>query len=147
RSPDDVDVAIVINIGQVAGDEIPVSAKLLLRLLRHPPIAGEDVRPFDLDDADLPSLNRRATLEVGDAYANLRKRKTDRARPAFAVVRVRCDHVGFGHAVPLKDREAGPLPPGRMRLGEQRRRARDEETHVRADVAIEAGMVEQAGIE
>jgi hypothetical protein len=34
-----------------------------------------------------------------------------------------------------------------MSLGKQRRRARDEETHIRADVTIEAGMFEQAGVE
>src|SRR5882672_7447512 len=115
---------------------MPVIAKLLFRLLRHPPIPGEDVRPLDLDDANLASLNRRATLEVGNAHANSWKRKTDRARPAFAVVRVRRDHIGFGHAVALENCEAGPLPPGGMSLGEQRRRTGDEETHIRADVMI-----------
>src|ERR1700688_3363240 len=81
--PDDVDVATVVNMRQVAGDEIPIGAKLLLRLLRHPPIAGEDVRPLDLDDADLASLNRSAALKVGDAHADPSKSKTHCARPAF----------------------------------------------------------------
>src|SRR4029077_16735147 len=128
--PDDVNVAIVINVGQVAGCKIPVSAKLLLRFLRHPPIAGEDVRPLDLDHADFASLNRRATLEVGDAHADSWKRETDRTRPAFAVVRIGCDHVGFGHAVALENREASAGPPSSVSLGEQRRRTRDEEAHI-----------------
>src|SRR6202042_2126939 len=145
--PDDVDVALVVNTGQVAGDEIPVSAKLLHGLLAHPPIASEDVGPLDLDDADLARLSQRAALEGGDAHTHSRKRKTHCPRTAFAVVRVRRDHIGFGHAVALENGEAGPLPPGGMSLGEQGRGPRDEETHFLTDIAIETGMVEQTSIE
>ena len=59
--------------------------------------------------------------EIGDAHANPRKSKTHGARATFAVVRVRRDHVGFGHAVALENREAGALPPDGMSLGKQRR--------------------------
>ena len=86
-------------------------------------------------------------VRVGYAHAHSRQRKAHRPRPAFAVIGVRRDHAGFGHAVALENGKAGALPPGDVSLGEQRRRARDEQAHVGADSAAEAGMVEQAGIE
>ena len=63
---DDRDVAVVADQPEVAGDEEAVGAELGRGLLRHPPVALEDVRPLHLDHADLALRQRRAGLGVGD---------------------------------------------------------------------------------
>ena len=48
---DDVDVAGLIDLAEVAADEIAVLGELGRRLFRHPPVAFENVRALDLDHA------------------------------------------------------------------------------------------------
>ena len=72
----------------------------------------------------------RAGLRVGDAHLDAGQREADRAGDALAVVGVRGVHAGLGHAVALEDGVAGARLPFAMRLGEQRRRAGDEQAHV-----------------
>ena len=52
RAADDAQVAVRQHLAHVAGAEVAVGGELLARLLRHAPVAGEDVRALDLDAAD-----------------------------------------------------------------------------------------------
>ncbi len=94
-----------------------------------------------------PGSTGAPRLRLADPDADARQREADRPRPALAVIGVRRDHVRFGHAVALEDGVAGPLPPRRVRLGEQRRRAGNEEPHVRRGLAGQARMVEEPRVE
>ena len=69
------------------------------------------------------------------------------ARAAVAVVGVRRVHVRLGHPVALEDAVAGAgLEPG-MRLGEKGRASRDEQADMGDEVAGQARVREQAGVE
>ena len=87
------------------------------RLLRRPPVAGEDVRAAHLE------------LAVDDAGGDPRQRHSHRARPARPGVEVREVHPGFGHTVALEDLVAGELAEGGEGLGRERRAAGAEEAH------------------
>src|SRR5690606_31913512 len=50
---DDVDIAALVDLAEVTGDEEAVVAELGLGLLRIAPVALEDVGALDLDHADL----------------------------------------------------------------------------------------------
>ena len=52
-APDDGDVAVRVDFADVAGLEIAVGGELFGRFLGHAPVALEDIRPLDLDVADL----------------------------------------------------------------------------------------------
>ena len=62
-----------------------------------------------------------------------------------AVIGVGGVHVGFGHAVALEDGVAGARLPFAMGLGQQRRRAGDEQAHVRGRSRVEARVAAAGG--
>ncbi len=72
---DDGDVARSIDDPEVAGDEEAVGAELRRRLLRHSPIAAEDVGPAHLDHADLAGRQRRSGFRLGDPHLDARQRR------------------------------------------------------------------------
>ena len=123
-------VAAFVDLAEVAGDEEAVRAEFGRGLLRHPPIALEDVGPLHLDHADLAARQLGSGLGIGDAHAIRPAAGSPRCRHAIAVVGVRRVHVRLGHAVALEDRVAGARGPFAMRLGQQRRRTRNEQAHV-----------------
>src|SRR3954463_13388377 len=63
---EDVDVALVVDLAEVAGDEKTVVAKFRLGLLRHAPVSPEHVRALDLDHADRIRRKLLAALGIGD---------------------------------------------------------------------------------
>ena len=108
RAADDAQIAVRQQLAHVAGAEVAVGGELLARLLRHAPVAGEDVRPLDLDAADLAG-RAAASVVVDDAHRHAGKRRPDGAGDALAVERIRRVHAGLGHAVALEDRVPGAL--------------------------------------
>ena len=90
----------------------PSARNSCTRLLRHAPIALEHVRALHLDDADFAGRDRRAGL-AGRRCARSTPGSGKPTVPGapLAVVGVRGDHVGLGHAVALEDRVAGALAP------------------------------------
>ena len=76
---DDVDIAVVVDLAEVAGDEVAVVAELGLRLFGHPPVALEDVRALDLDHADFAARERRAGLGSAMRTETPGRGKPDRA--------------------------------------------------------------------
>ena len=143
---DDVQVAARVDARDVAGDEEAVGAELLPGLLRIAPVALEDVGAAHLQDADLAGSKDAACL-VGDTDLDVGQARPDRAGDALALERVRGVHAGLGHAVALEDPVAAARLEGLEGLDEQRRRARDEEPHVAAGLAVERGLGQQARIE
>ncbi|ESX22226.1 hypothetical protein X766_01885 [Mesorhizobium sp. LSJC255A00] len=144
---DDVDVAVRVDDAEVAGDEEAVLAKLRLGFFRRAPIAGKDIRTFDLDNADFTLAKRIAAVRVGDAQRNAGQREADRAGPTLALIGVRRVHVGLGHAVALENGVAGALAPGVVRFGEQRRRAGNEQADVLRRLGIQPVLLQEPGIE
>ena len=71
-----------------------------------------------------------AGFGIGDAHGHAGQRMADRAGHAIAVIGVRGVHVGLGHAVALEHGVAGARRPFAMGVGEQRRRAGNEQPHV-----------------
>ena len=142
-----MDVALVVDLAEVAGDEEAVAAEFGLGLLRHPPVALEHVRALDLDHADGVPRELLAGLGIGDPHRDAGQREADGARHAIALIGVRRIHVGLGHAVALEHGMAGACRPFAMGVGEQRRRARDEQPHMLGGVLVQAGVLQQAGIE
>jgi len=142
-----VHVVARIDHAEIAGDEEAVWTELGLGLLRHAPIALEHVRALHLDHADLALRHERAGFGIGDTHADARQREADGAGDAVAVIGVRRDHVGFGHAVAFENGVADPRSPFAMRFGEQRRGARHEQAHVRGRLLRQALVRQQACVE
>ena len=146
RPPDDGDIAVRLDPRHVAGDEEPVRPHLLRRLLRQPPVAGEDVRPPHLEH---PHLARRQLPPVRPADPELDPRQglPHRPRPPLPAERVGRVHPRLGHPVALED----PLPRPRLELlvraRQQRRRARDEEPHPRRRLARQRRAGEKPRVE
>src|SRR5262249_30226120 len=67
---EDMDVALVVDLAEVAGDEEAIGPEFRLGLLRHAPVALEYVRALDLDHADLVARQLLAGLGLGDAYGD-----------------------------------------------------------------------------
>ena len=84
----DADIAVGVDLAQIAGDEKPVVAQFGGGFLGHLPIALEHVRPAHLDHADLALRQGRAGVGVGDLQLDPRQRKAHGARAAFAVIGV-----------------------------------------------------------
>ena len=143
---DDGNAARIIHDRHVAGDEEAVVAKLGRGLVGHAPIPPEHVRPADFEDAGFPPRNLVAVV-VGDAGLDPRQRKSDGAGHALPVVGVGGDHPRFGHAVALENPVPGSLLEGAEGIGEQRRRAGDEQPHVPADFPVEARLFQKPGVE
>ena len=108
----------------------------------------KDVRPAHLDHADLARAPAGRPLS-GSVMRTSTPGSGSPTEPgnALAVIGVRGVHAGLGHAVAFEDRVAGALAEGAMRVGEQRRRAGDEEPHVGRRLARQAGLVEQPRVE
>src|SRR5206468_12434690 len=104
---ENVHIALVVDLAEIAGDEKAVVAEFGLGLLRHPPITLEYVRALDLDHADGVARNLLAGLGIGDAHGHAGQGMADRAGHALAVIGVRGVHVGFGHAVTFEHGVAG----------------------------------------
>ena len=145
--PGNIDVAARVDVAEVARDEEAVLAELGLGLLGHPPIALEHVGAADLDHPDFALRQYGAGLGVGDADLHARQRHADAARDPVAVIGVGGVHVGLGHAVALEDGVAGAGAELLVGLGRERRRARDEQAHVRHQLAGEVRPRQEARVE
>src|SRR6185437_16198389 len=115
---DDVDIALAVDLAEIAGDEEAVVAEFRLGLLRHAPIALEHIRALDLDHADRVSGDHLAGFGIGDAHGNAGQRMADSAGDAFTVIRIGRVHVGFGHAVALEHGMTGTRKPFAVGFGE-----------------------------
>ncbi len=91
--------------------------------------------------------HRPAALRLDDAQVDARQRAADGAGATLAVIGVGGVHVGFGHAVALEDLLAGAPLERDMGVGEQRRAAGDEQPHMCRQLAGQARIGEQAGVE
>ena len=140
--PDDRDIAVAVDAGEVAGDEEAVVAELGPGLLGIPPIALEDVGAAHLEHPGLAARHHPAR-RVHHPRLDARERRPHGAGAALRGERVRGVHAGLGHAVALEDGVAGAGVEGVEGLVEQRRRARDEETHAGAAGRVEAGVGEE----
>ena len=77
---------------------------------------------------------QRRVVGADDAHADAGQREADRAAAPLAVggvVGVRGQHHRLAHAVALEDGVAGALPELLEGVEQERRRAADEEAHVR----------------
>src|SRR5690606_4801634 len=106
-TPDDGDIAPGVDLADIAGDQVAVGPEFRPGLFRHAPVALEHIGAADLDHADLFHRELLAGLGIDDAQRHPRQRETDRAGDTLAVIGVRGQHVGLGHAVALEDPEAG----------------------------------------
>src|SRR5207248_11699920 len=96
---ENVHIALVVDLAEIAGDEKAVVAEFGLGLLRHPPITLEYVRALDLDHPDGVVRNLLAGLGIGDAYGHAGQGMADRAGYALAYLGVRRSHVVLGSSV------------------------------------------------
>src|SRR5690606_6822717 len=87
-APVNLDVALIVDQAEIAGDAKTIFAQFLGGLFRHLPISLKDVRTTDLNLAYLPL--RHLTTPHGIAYLQLhpRQRKSDGSRAAIPLVRV-----------------------------------------------------------
>ena len=88
-----------------------------------------------------------AGFGIGDAHGHAGQRMADRAGNAIAIIGVRRVHVGLGHAVAFEHGVAGARGPFAMGVGEQRRRAGNEQPHVPRGFFGQRRALQQAGIE
>ena len=80
-APDDAHIALRVDHAHVAGDEEAISGELLRVFLRHAPVTGKHIRPFDLNAADLTRA-KHLTVVARDAQTHPRQRKTHTATDA-----------------------------------------------------------------
>ena len=83
---DNVDIALCIDLAEIARDEKPVGAEFGSGFFRHPPIALEHVRAFDLEHPDLVNTEMLACVGIGHPHRNPRQRKADRARHPVSLI-------------------------------------------------------------
>ena len=143
---DDLDIAVVVDAPQIAGDEKPVLAQFLAGLFGHLPIAVEQVGAAHFQNAYLALGQGGPSLRVTDFQFDAGQRKADGTSAPVAVVGVGGVHIGFSHAVALEDGMAGCLLPLDMGFGQQRGGAGDEESHGFGRSA-KFGHGEEAGVE
>ena len=125
---DDTHASVRCHGREIAGDEVAVGAEVLLGLFGIAPVSGKHVRPTHLQHA---RLAKRHALAFGasDPDRDAGQREANGPGDARAIfVGVGGDHAGLGHAVALNDLKTGARLEGDMRLGEQRRRARNHQT-------------------
>src|SRR5258708_10317186 len=67
---ENVHIAFAVDLAEIAGDEEAVVAEFGFGLLRHPPIALEDVRALDLDHPDYFACKLLAGFGIGDAHGD-----------------------------------------------------------------------------
>ena len=146
-APDNVNIALRVDLADIAGDEKPVRAKLGLGLLRHTPIAAEHVRTLDLDDADVSVRQDPPGLRVGDAQADARQRKADGAGNASAIVGIGCIHAGFGHTIAFENGMARLFLKFTMGFRQQRRRPGNEQAHMLRRLTRQFRVSHKPGIE
>ena len=152
-APDDGQIAVGIETADIAGLEPAIGREFFARFFGHAPIAGEHIGAAHLDVADLAGGARRAGAAglhvVHHAHTHLGQGQADGARAALrriAVVRVAREHDGLAHAVAFEDGVAGAFAPKLEGLGQQRRRARDEDAQLGADIGVEAVFLQQAHV-
>ena len=141
---DDMHIAIIIDPAQITGDKPAIRAQVLGRLFGHLPIASKDVGAAHLDPAhstlgDPLAIGHQAQIDAG-------QRQAHRARPPLSVIGVGGVHVGFGHPVAFQNAVAGAGLKRRMRFGQQRGRAGNEQPHRRGQGAVKARIVQKPGV-
>src|SRR5690606_37440576 len=107
---DDGEVAVRIQLTDVAGAEPAVGGEFLARLFGHAPVTGEHVRSLDLHHAGRADGQRRIRV-VGDAKLHAGQRYAYGTAAAFAGIRIGGDHARFGHAVAFQEDVTGPRAP------------------------------------
>ena len=91
-------------------------------------------------------MSAHAPLLVHHAQLHPGERQAHGAADAIAVVGIGREHHGLAHAVALENALAGARLELAEGVGQQRRRTRDEQSHVRAGGRVEPGFVEQAHV-
>ena len=135
---DDGHAALCVDGANIAGDEPAVCGEVLARLLRHAPVALEDIGALHLENA---------RLLAADAHRHAGQREAHRARHARAVIGVGGDHAGLGHAIAFEDGVARARGEFRVRFGQQRGRAGNEQPHVARRFPREGRLGEEARVE
>ena len=145
------DVAVGVDLADVAGLEPAVGGELFVR--SSPACASSRLNTL----GPLTSMP-----PISPAGQRLRRRRRARARatpgsgkptvpprrsPSCRAVGVGGEHHGLAHAVALEDGVAGALAPVVEGLHQQRRRAGDEQAHVRAGLARELRLGQQAHVQ
>ena len=146
-APHDVDITLCVDQRQITGDKEPIVTQLFACLFRHLPIALEHVWATHPQNTDLSGGQLCSGLWVADLCLNPRQREPDRARAPRPFIRVGGVHRGFCHAVAFQNAVACTVLKLRMCIGQQGRRARDEETHVRDQIFGKTGLIQKAGVE
>src|SRR6185437_9808135 len=90
---EDMDIAIAVDLAEIARDEEAVVAEFGPGLFRHPPIALEHVGSLDLDHSDAVARDLLAGFGIGDAHRHAGQLVADGAGHAVAIIRIRGVHV------------------------------------------------------
>mmetsp|Transcript_32533 Transcript_32533/g.62694 ORF Transcript_32533/g.62694 Transcript_32533/m.62694 type:complete len:254 (+) Transcript_32533:597-1358(+) len=144
---DDVQISILVELTQIARDEKAVFAQFLGCFLGHLPIPFKDVRATHLDLANVPLGKGRPGGAVRNLDLDPRQREAHCACAALPLIGVGGVHIGFRHAIALKDTVTGSLFKLHMRFRQQWRAARDEQPHILRQLFGEARILQQPGIE
>jgi hypothetical protein len=124
-----------------------VGGELVGRLLRHAPVALEDVGALDLDAADLAGGSGRPCRRCTRTPTPGSGSPTVPPRRALRAIGVGGEHHRLAHAVALEDGVAGALAPVVEGLDQQRRRAADEQPHVAAGVPRQRRFAQHAHVQ
>ena len=122
--PDDAQVAGLVELADVSCPEEAVVREGLRRRVGQVEVAAEDVRAAH---EDLAGVGLEAQLDAGQWEA-------DRPRSPLAFIGVRDEHQRLGHPVALEDQLARSLLHTAVKVGAERRRARDAEAKRREAV-------------
>ena len=148
-APHDRQAPMGVEAADVAGAKPAVGGELLAGLLRHAPVAAEDVRSLHFDVAHFTARGHGPAGQC-DTHLHTGQRKTDRAAATFAVfaaIGVGGEHQRFAHAIALENGVAGSLAELIESLDQQRRRAADEQAHAGAGLTREIGLGQQAHVQ
>ena len=99
-----MNIAVSVDLPQVAGQKPAIVAQLFASLLGHLPVASKDIGATHFDHANV-ALRHRSAFDR-DLQFNVRQRKTDGPGATLTVVGVRGVHIGFGHAIAFQN----PMP-------------------------------------
>ena len=84
-SANDMDIAVLVDPAWIASDEEPVLAQFCDGLLRHLPVAYEDIRSAQFDLTDLTVWEDCSVVRICYPEFNPRKREAYRACPALSI--------------------------------------------------------------